>query len=450
MSPHRRSPPGAAGESIPPRTRQGPQEGLLRKYQELLARHALLVQKLELRTEERISTYKLSSWAVETSASALALISDGMVLLANPRWHELSRSGLWDSGHQEGQQGPEGHTLRQVAMLAAQALIASGEKGPRVDRCRERAGARTLELRTERVGLRTRGQPRQAALVLAHDITAQVQAQKELEQARTTLAQQEHLRALGELASGVAHDLNNTLNAMKLRLELIQRDAEFASRHRGHLDAMVRIVSDANTRLRHLQNFARQRPEDAGEKVQLADVIREAVEIARSDIEHRARQQGVSLRIQADIPALPQVNGVASDLRYVFINLLLNARDAMPGGGTIRVRGTTAGGKAVITVEDEGTGIPEAHLHSIFRPFFTTKGTHGTGLGLSMAYGVLSRAGGTIIAANRPEAGAVFTLTFPLPEDAAEPAPAPAPLSSPAPRRAAKSRAPPRAAKRPR
>ena len=120
------------------------------------------------------------------------------------------------------------------------------------------------------------------------------------------------------------------------------------------------------------------------------------------------------MRIEADAPLLPPVNGVASDLRYVFINLLLNARDAMPDGGVICVRGTDAGGKVVVTVEDEGTGIPPEHLHSIFRPFFTTKGNQGTGLGLSMAYGVMARAGGSITAANRPKRGAVITLTFPL------------------------------------
>ena len=227
--------------------------------------------------------------------------------------------------------------------------------------------------------------------------------------------EQEHLRALGELAAGVAHDLNNALHAMKLRLELLERDTEFATRHRSHLDALVRVISDANTRLRHLQDFARQRPEHLCEQVQLADIIQESVEIARSDIEHRAACLGVSVRIETEVPLLPRVHGLATDLRYVFINLLLNARDAMPHGGTILLRGTQAGSRVIVTVEDEGTGIPKAHLRSIFRPFFTTKGSQGTGLGLSMAYGVMARLGGSITAANRPEGGAVFTLTFPLP-----------------------------------
>ena len=125
--------------------------------------------------------------------------------------------------------------------------------------------------------------------------------------------------------------------------------------------------------------------------------------------------------IEVEVPPLPRVHGTATDLRYVVIDLLLNARDAMPRGGTIRVRGVTANTKVVITVEDEGTGIPEPYLRSIFRPFFTTKGSQGTGLGLSMAYGVMSRMGGSITAANRPQGGAVFTLSFPMPEARAEP-----------------------------
>jgi signal transduction histidine kinase len=267
-------------------------------------------------------------------------------------------------------------------------------------------------------------------LVLVHDISEQVRAEQELTQAQQSLTEQEHLRALGELAAGVAHDLNNTLNAMRLRLELIQRGDASALSHSSHLDALVRIVSDASTRIHRLQDFARQRTEVSDEQAQLDEVIQEAVEIARSDIDHRAELEGHALRVELELARLPPVNASPTDLRYVFINLLLNARDAMPHGGTIRVRGVEEGGKAVITVEDEGRGIPEEHLRSIFRPFFTTKGKHGTGLGLSMAYGVMARAGGTITAANRPEAGAVFTLCFPLARQRPQ-----APGETPAPRR---------------
>jgi signal transduction histidine kinase len=397
-------------------------EELLRKYKALLTRHEALVRRLEQHNEEHFSTYKLSTWALETSASALAFLSDGAVLLANRLWHQLSRSGPWQRVSQGEPQLPVLKTLRQVAEASVLALRARGEQGPLVCRYQEQAGSQVLEVRTEYVGTPSRTRSKRAVLVLAHDITEQVQAEKQLEQARAALTEQEHLRALGELASGVAHDLSNTLHAMRLRLEMIERDTEFAERQRGHLDALLRIVTDAGTRVRNLQDFARQRPEHPDEQVQLTEVIREAVEIARSDIEHRAARQGLSLRIETEVPPLPMVQGEAANLRYVFINLLLNARDAMPRGGIIRVRGTHAGSRVVITVEDEGTGIPEAHLHSIFRPFFTTKGSLGTGLGLSMAYGVMSRAGGSITAANRPEGGAVFTLTFPLQRPSLAPA----------------------------
>jgi CheY-like chemotaxis protein len=103
----------------------------------------------------------------------------------------------------------------------------------------------------------------------------------------------------------------------------------------------------------------------------------------------------------------------------------------MPRGGTITLRGTAHPTHVEVTVEDEGTGIPEAHLGSLFRPFFTTKGNKGTGLGLSMAYGVVSRAGGTLTAGNRPQGGAVFTLSFPLHEAAARAAPPQAPTAAP-------------------
>lgn len=268
----------------------------------------------------------------------------------------------------------------------------------------------------------------------------QARSEEERERARQALIEHEHLRALGEMASGIAHDLANTLNAMRLRLELIQRDTGLSEHQRGHLDALMHIVSDARERVSHLHDFARQRPGQArpGEPVQLAGVVREAVEIARADLEEQAARAGILVSVEVEVPPLLRVSGSAADLRYVFINLLLNARDAMPGGGTIRVRGHASNGQAILTVEDEGTGIPEEHLPSIFRPFFTTKGRQGTGLGLSMAQGVISRAGGTITAANRPERGAIFTLTFPAlpaPEPAARPTRKPVPKRGPRPSR---------------
>ncbi len=400
------------------------QEALLSKYQQLLSKHEALVQKLELRTQERLSTYRLSVWALETSASAFALLREGAVLLATTRWHALSHGGPWQLVDKP--QFPPVSTLRKVGAAMAQRLLASDGAASIMERYQEQGRARVLEVRAERIDSTRRPADPLAVLVVAHDITQQVHSERELAQAQTALLEQERLRALGELASGVAHDLNNTLNAMKLRLEMLLR-GEVTPGQLAHLDALARIVSDSTTRVRRLQDFARQRAEPTDEQARLEEVIAEAVDIARSDLEHRAAGEGISVRLEVELPRLPPVNASPMDLRYVFINLLLNARDAMPRGGTIRVSGAVEDGKAVITVEDEGTGISEEHLRSIFRPFFTTKGKHGTGLGLSMAYGVMSRAGGSISAANRPKGGACFTLSFPLPEPPSQPPPQPAP-----------------------
>lgn len=396
----------------PPVATVGASPGLLRKYRELLSKHDALVRKLDERTTLHVSTFKLSNWALETSASALAVLRAGGVVLANARWHALSRErGPWQRDEEGHVQGPQYTALRDVAQAEAEAVLAQAEGGARVTRYRKTRGTplQVLEVRSEQVA-----QPQaKQVLVLARDITAQARDEEELAQARTTLMERAQLRALGELAAGIAHDLRNTLNAMRLRLEMIQRDPTATSeRSQHHLDALARIVSDAGERVGRLQDFSRQRGSSAVERVQLIDVIKDAVDIARGGIEHR--KAGQAPRLDVVLPEqLPHISGSAMELRYVIINLLINARDAMPKGGLIRVRAVKAGKSVRVTVEDEGTGIPAEHLPNIFKAFFTTKGNKGTGLGLSMANGVVTRAGGKLTAANRPEGGAVFTLTFP-------------------------------------
>jgi CheY-like chemotaxis protein len=143
--------------------------------------------------------------------------------------------------------------------------------------------------------------------------------------------------------------------------------------------------------------------------VDLSAVLLGAVEMARSEFD----RPGPRVDIQADVPPLPLVRGTAAELTHVFSDLLLNARDAMPRGGTIEVDARESRGSVLLTVADEGRGIPEEHLPRVFDPFFSTSETRETGLSLSIAYGLLQRLGGTISAANRSGGGSVFTLSFP-------------------------------------
>jgi signal transduction histidine kinase len=219
------------------------------------------------------------------------------------------------------------------------------------------------------------------------------------------------IRALGELALAIAHDVNNVLAALRLRVGILLKDATCMTSQSPNLFAMQRILNEGTALLLKLQNFDRAEP-PAITPVDLQETIRAAVEIAQSGLRRRAVETGVQVRIRCELDALPKVHALAEDLRHVFVNVLINARDAMVDGGTITVRGHTDGGAVVVTVEDEGPGILPIHLPRIFDPQFTTKGSKGTGMGLATARTVMERIGGSISARNRAAGGACFELRF--------------------------------------
>jgi len=255
---------------------------------------------------------------------------------------------------------------------------------------------------------------RECVLVVGQDVTARVQAEEELRRNREVLMNHERLKAVGELASGIAHDLNNSLNALRLWVELLRADSSLLPRHYDSLQLISRIVHDAGSTIGRLQDFARRRHDRPVENVNLNAIISQSVQIAKSTLEEKNSLLGRSIRIVLELPGLPLVLAEPTELRQIFLNLFLNAQDAMPTGGIIHITGRIEHETILVEVEDEGQGIPEEHLSRIFDPFFSTKGERGTGLGLSIAYAAMARIGGTIFAANRAKGGAIFTLTFPI------------------------------------
>jgi CheY-like chemotaxis protein/nitrogen-specific signal transduction histidine kinase len=247
-----------------------------------------------------------------------------------------------------------------------------------------------------------------AVVVLARDATEQVSQDNERLRQRESRLHDERMHAMGVVASGVAHDLNHSLNVIALRIARLEADPAMAGA-RDSLGAMARLVDDAAGTVGRLQDLARRRRDRPREAVDLSAVLLGAVEMARSEFE----RPGPRVEIQADVPPMPLVRGTAAELTHVFSDLLLNARDAMPDGGTVEVRARESRGSVVLIVADEGRGIPEEHLPRVFDPFFSTSETRETGLSLSIAYGLLQRLGGTISAANRPGGGSIFTLEFP-------------------------------------
>ena len=156
------------------------------------------------------------------------------------------------------------------------------------------------------------------------------------------------MRAVGELASGVAHDLNNVLHAMALRLQSMRRQVRTGDALGGGVWALTRMVEDAASRgSARLQDLAYRRHDAPVGDVELATVVREAVEAARPELEHRD-SRGAPVTVETELPAMPPVRGCAPELRDLFLSLLLNARDAMPDGGAVRVTAEVRGGRALV------------------------------------------------------------------------------------------------------
>jgi CheY-like chemotaxis protein len=173
--------------------------------------------------------------------------------------------------------------------------------------------------------------------------------------------------------------------------------------------------------IRRLQDFGRQQPNRPATPVVLAAVVREALDITRPRWRNELEQRGVRIEIRTAVEHLPPVFGDDAEIREVLTNLILNAVDAMPRGGSLEITGRVVESDGAykdrqrwveVYVADTGTGMAEEVRRRIFDSFFTTKGVHGSGLGLSVVYGIMERHGGHIDVASVPGQGSIFTLRF--------------------------------------
>jgi signal transduction histidine kinase/ActR/RegA family two-component response regulator len=388
--------------------------GLVEKYRRLVEKHESLVRRYREDVEGRSTAVTMSSAALRATRSGLALVGRTGFQARNARWLQLAASpGPWRD-----RDGVEHARIEPVVAALGASLCESPVGTLRGERF-ERAGPIpcVVDIRLERVDVH--GRP--VVTAIADDVTERVLRERDVERARSSLAEHERIRVVGELASGVAHDLNNTMHALSLRLSRLRASPRLGDEERADVERLARIVADAAERVSRLQEFGRRREDVPTGTFDVKAVVREAIEIVRPEIEERAKLDGVRYSLEVDLPSGVQAFGQASDLQHVFVNLLVNARDAMKRGGRIRVAGRTSDSSVEVRVEDEGCGIDPQHLSRIFDPFFTTKGRRGVGMGLAIAAGVMRRLGGSISAANRPEGGAVLTLVFPI---AREPAPA--------------------------
>jgi PAS domain S-box-containing protein len=223
------------------------------------------------------------------------------------------------------------------------------------------------------------------------------------------LMQSGKLAAIGELAAGVAHEINNPLFAILGLTEFLLKESEEGTRARHRLELIQETGLEIKEIVRGLLDFARENAEER-QIVKIEDVVRSTVDLVRRTNAHK----GVEL-VDSYEAADALVLGSANQLKQIVLNQIANARQAVPLGGTVHVHVSRLGDHALVTVADDGPGIAPALLSRIFEPFFTTKrGLGGTGLGLSVSLGIAEAHGGTIIATSEPGVGARFVVRLPL------------------------------------
>ncbi|HEX7956642.1 MAG TPA: ATP-binding protein [Pyrinomonadaceae bacterium] len=264
----------------------------------------------------------------------------------------------------------------------------------------------------------------------------------EQERIREQYAQIEKLSALGELASGVAHDFNNTLAGILGRAQLLLA-AKDPERIEAGLQLIIKTAKDGAKTIKRIQDFARQRRDHDFQPVTVDQLLLDVREITRPRWKSRAESEGVHIRLDLRLGSdEARVMGDESELREVLVNLVFNAVDAMPQGGTLTLSTREAGDQVEIAVADTGTGMAEEVRTRVFDPFFTTKGKAGMGLGLAVSYGIIRRHEGNIEAESEVGRGTTFRIRLPAARGAAkeEPAAAEAPPIALVPQRAGATR----------
>ncbi len=243
----------------------------------------------------------------------------------------------------------------------------------------------------------------------------------------TQLLDSEKLRAIGEMASGVAHDFNNLLASILGQTELLHAD-ELPPVAQQAIATMRQAALDGARIVRNLQGVARPRGETPSTAADLNDTVLSTVEMARPRWSGAALQGHAPIDVRLSLAAngsLPRVAIDPAELREVLINLLFNATDAMPDGGTIEVssRPGRNAGTAEIEVRDNGHGMPESVRARIFEPFYSTKGAKGSGLGLAVAYSIITRHGGAITVESEQGKGTTFLIRLPFAPGSVAPGP---------------------------
>ncbi|MGB6064759.1 MAG: PAS domain S-box protein [Desulfomonilaceae bacterium] len=241
----------------------------------------------------------------------------------------------------------------------------------------------------------------------------------DLNKAKAFQIQTERLKAVADLASGVAHNFNNLLQIIMggAQLASLNLELENVANVRRHLEQILESSKFGAETVKRLQSFANLQSEPVSaesDTFDLSDLVRQAVEMTKPWWKTTPEREGITINLNLELVDGCLVRGKQNELFEVVVNLIKNAAEALPRGGEINVA-TYASKKSVIfRVDDTGVGIAQEFLPRVFEPFWTTKGPNGTGMGLAVSYGIVTRHAGTITAESRESHGSSFTVKLPL------------------------------------
>jgi len=241
------------------------------------------------------------------------------------------------------------------------------------------------------------------------------QAYDELRQSQQAIMQQERLRALGQMASGVAHDINNAVAPIALYTDsLLEHEPGLSERARGYLSIIRRAIADVGETVKGMRDFYRPQDREAPlAQIDLNPVVSQVIELTRSRWRDLPQQRGIAIAMRTELQQpLATVLGQESEIRDALTNLIFNGVDAMPDGGTLTVRTRSSAETVQLEVTDSGVGMDEETRRRCLEPFFTTKGERGTGLGLAMVYGMVRRHSAELEIESTLHRGTTMRITF--------------------------------------
>lgn len=266
------------------------------------------------------------------------------------------------------------------------------------------AQARQLLANSQQAATRVR-------LELCLEKIAAAHAEHEARRERATHA--DKMSALGELAFGVAHNVNNALAGIQGRAQLLLRTADPAKVASG-LEVIIKSADDGAQIIRRIQDFARQEPSHEFQAISISGLLTDTFEMTRPRWQLRPEATVVRFAPPADCAGF--LMGDPVEMREVLVNMIYNAVDALPHGGEIRLSAQVAAGRVTVSIADTGTGMPPEVKARMFDPFFTTKGKAGTGMGLAVSFGIVRRHDGLIDVESEPGRGTTFHISLPTVE----------------------------------